>query len=64
MHTDFSNALYKTAVTGQHMWDMWLESSGGMGLFYCKFHLHFSFIILPLLLPNVRLCTVEAVLSS
>ena len=64
MYTDFSNVLYKTAVTGQHMWDMWWESSSGMGLFYCNFHLPFSINILPLLLTNVHLFTVETILSS
>ena len=55
MHTDFSNVLYKTGVTGRHMWDMWWESSNGMGLFSCNFHLSFSLIILQLLLTNVHL---------
>jgi len=55
-HTEFSNVLYRTAVTGQHMWDMWWGSSSGIGLFSCIFHLPFSVIILPLLLTNVHLC--------
>jgi len=55
MHSDFSNVLYKTAVTGQHMWDRWWESSSGMGLFFCNYHRPFSLTILPLLLNNVHL---------
>lgn len=60
MHIDFLNVLYKTAVTEQHVWDMWWENSSGMSLFSCNFHLPFSIIILPLLLTIVQLCTVRS----